>query len=67
MKNFNIVGVHWKIQILEGVYEKPIYRGNCLKRGFGQFADLRGGGGLPERGGGVFEGGGDTPMHTMER
>ena len=42
MKNFNIVGVHWKIRILEGVYEKPIYRGNCLKRGFGQFADLRG-------------------------
>ena len=22
--------------------EKPIYRGDCLKRGFGQFTDLRG-------------------------
>ena len=69
MKNFNIVGVHWKIQILEGVYEKPIYRGNCLKRGFGQFADLRGGGGFLKEGV-VFSrggGGGDTPLHTMER
>ena len=25
--------VHWKIQFLRGrVYEKPIYRENCLKR-----------------------------------
>ena len=23
--------------------KKPIYRGDCLKRGLGQFADLRGG------------------------
>ena len=33
-----------------------IYRGNCLKRGLGQFADLRGGP-WQKRGGGVFEGG----------
>ena len=57
MKNFNIFGVHGKIQVLErGFHEKPIYRGDCLKRRwFGQFADLRG----AEFGkkGGVFEGG----------
>ena len=37
------------------------------KGGFGQFADLRGGGGLGKKeGGGVFEEGGvDTLMHTM--
>ena len=60
MKNFNIFGVHGKIQVLErGFHEKPIYRGgggDCLKRrGFGQFADLRGPG-LGKKGG-VFEGG----------
>ena len=36
--------------------KKPICRGICLKKGLGQFADLRGGG--------IFEGF-DTPMHTM--
>ena len=35
------------------------------KGGFGQFADLRGGLGKKERGGGVFEEGVDTLMHTM--
>ena len=35
MKNFNILGVHGKIWVLEGggFHEKPIYRGGCLKRG----------------------------------
>ena len=57
MKNFNILGVHRKIQVLERVHEKSIYRGDCLKReGLGQFVDLRGGA-WQERGGGVFEGG----------
>ena len=31
MKNFNIMGIHWKIQFLR-VHEKPIYRGNCIKK-----------------------------------
>ena len=51
MKNFNIMGIHWKIQFSGeggGSHEKPIYRGKCLKRGLGQFADLRWGGGLAE-------------------
>ena len=45
MKNFNILGAHGKIRVLKGgFHEKPIYRGDCLKRGegLGQFADLRG-------------------------
>ena len=43
MKNFNM-GIHWKIQFLggDGGQEKPIYKGDCLKGGLGQFADLRG-------------------------
>ena len=51
---------------MRGGHEKPICRGDCLKRGggLGQFVDSRGA--WQERGGGVFEGGGvDTPMSTM--
>ena len=37
MKNFDILGVHWKIQLLVGggggVHKKPIYRGDCWKGG----------------------------------
>ena len=34
MKNFNIMGVHWKIQFLEeGVTKKPIYREEFPKKG----------------------------------
>ena len=45
MKGFSNMGVHRKIQFLEGVHEKAIYRGNCLKRGggLGHFSDLKGG------------------------
>ena len=55
VKNVNICGAHWKIWFLEGGLPK--------KGGLGQFADL--GGAWQERGGGGFEGGVDTPMHTM--
>ena len=44
---------------------KPIYKGDCLKWGLGQFADLRGGGGLDKKEGGDFRGRVDTPMHNM--
>ena len=30
-------------------HEKPIYRGACLKRGLGQFSDLKGGWAWQER------------------
>ena len=66
MKNFNIFGVHWKIRLLGrgGGLEKTIYREDCLKRGLGQFFDLRGA--WQERGGGVFERETvHTPMPTM--
>ena len=71
MKNFHILGIHWKIQFLEGEITKDWYRGGqgrqwgvggCLKRGHGQFADLRGA--WQERQDAAFEGTG-TPMDTM--
>ena len=40
-----------------GVHKKPMYRRDCLLRGLGQFADLRGRGGelgKKDRGGGFF-------------
>ena len=57
MKNFNILGVHRKVQLFfgGGDHEKPIQRGDCLKRwawtvcrfkgGLGK-NDAAGGGGL---------------------
>ena len=43
MKNANFMGVQKKIRFLEGVSHKTIHKGDYwLKRGFGQFADLRG-------------------------
>ena len=50
-------------------HEKPIYREELLKTGWGggglgQFTDLRGGVGKKERV--VFLKGGDTLMHTMK-
>ena len=50
-ENFNVFGVHGKIQVLEGGFSKNQYIwGDCLKRGggLGQFADLRGGLGKKE-------------------
>ena len=39
------MGVHGKIWVLEEGFTKNQYiGGDCLKRGFGQFADLRQGG-----------------------
>ena len=57
--------VHWKDGV-GGIPEKPIYRGNCLKRALGQFPDLRRGGAWQKTGGWCFEGDKvDTLMHTM--
>ena len=68
MKSVNILGVHGKIRVLEGVFTKNQYMGSVRlpkKGGLGKFANLREGLGKKE-GSGVFEGGGsDTPMHTM--
>ena len=47
-KSFNILGVHWKIQFLEGGLEKPIYSARLPKKREWVWI---------ERGGGVFQGG----------
>ena len=63
MKNVNIMGVHHRGEG-GGVTKKTIYRGNCLKRELGQFADNL----AKNREEGTFDGGRegvDTPMHTM--
>ena len=57
MKNFNILVVREKIQVL-GRSQKPIYRGIAWKGGLGQFADWRQE--LGKKEGGVY-----TPIHTM--
>ena len=56
MKNFNILGVHWKIQLSgEGSRKINIYGGLPIKGRLRRFVDLRGA--WQERAGGVFEGG----------
>ena len=61
MRNFNILGVHWKIRLLGvgGSRKTNIEGGLPKKEGLGQFVDFREGGGLARKKGG------DTPMHTM--
>ena len=53
MKNFNILGVHGEIQVLGGGegHEKPIYRGDCLKRGPWTVCRFKGGEAWQEGGG----------------
>ena len=58
MKNFNILGFYWKIQLLEGgtsSWITNIEGGVATKGWLKQFADLKGA--WQEGGGGVFEGG----------
>ena len=58
-ENFNVFGVHGKIQVLEGGFSKNQYIwGDCLKRGGGAWTVCRSKrGAWQERGGGVFDGG----------
>ena len=69
MKNFNIMGVHWKIRVLSGVHEKAIYVGDWHKKGgLESFAELRkAGNAWQENREWCFwgAGDGDTPMRTM--
>ena len=66
MKNFNIFGVHGKTRVLRdgggggggGGHKKPVYRGDCLKRGGGAWTVCRFKEGLGKKEeGSVFEGG----------
>ena len=56
MKKFTILGLHGKIRVSRrGVHEKPIYRGDCLKReGAWTVCRFKGGGGLARKKGRVF-------------
>ena len=62
-RNFNIMRVHWKIQVLGGggAHKKTyIYRWDCLKKGGGAWTVCRFKRGLGKRRGGV-----ETPMHGI--
>ena len=57
MKNFNVLGVHWKIWLLRGgggSRRTNIEGGDCLKRGAWAVCWFKGGLGKKEEGG-VFE------------
>ena len=69
MKNFNIWGAHWKIQLLGGGSRKTnIKQGDWLKGGALTVCQFKLGGGgvlVKKEGGDVFEGVVDTLIHTM--
>ena len=68
MKIFNIFCVHGKILFLGGFTKNQYIGGDYLKEGFGQFGDLRGGGGgtwQKRGGGGKFLRGGLIPQCTQ--
>ena len=64
VNSVNIFGAHWNIWFSgERVHEKPIWRRDCLKSRFGQFADLRSG--LCKKEGVFLMRGVYTPIYTM--
>ena len=67
MKNFNILGLHWKIWLLGGGFTKNQYRrgrGGYLKRRARTVCWFKGG--LAGKRGWCFWGVVNTPMHTMQ-
>ena len=69
MKNFNILGVHWKIRLLGGVTKNQYRAGDCQKKkgGLEQFANLRGGGLGKKEGWWCFWGGSWYPNAHYDR
>ena len=68
MKSVNILGVHGKIRVLEGVFTKNQYMGSVglpKKGGLGKFANLREGLGKKEGWVGCFWEGAGTPIHII--
>ena len=58
IKNFNIMGFHWKLaKLARGLAKKTIYRRDCLERGAWTVHKFKRGFGKKKEGG-VFEGGG---------
>ena len=67
MKNFNILGVHWKIQFLGGRgYEKPIQMGGLPERVVWTVCRFKCMGAWQETEWFFWGRGSDTPMHIME-
>ena len=60
MKNVNILGVYWKIRLLEGGSRKTSIEGGIAQKGGAWTVYRFNGGAWQERGRGV-----DTPMHSM--
>ena len=68
MKNFNILGVHWKIRLLGvGGSRKTNVEGGLPKKGALVSLPIYGGDLARKREGGGVWGGVDTPMHTMNK
>ena len=66
MKNFNILGVHWKIRLLGGFTKNQYRGGDCPKRGKGlDSLSIYKGGGLARKKEVVFLRRVDTPMRTV--
>ena len=66
LKNFNFLGGSLKNPTFRGGSQKTNIEGGLPKKGgFGQFVDLREGGGLGKKEGIVFLRGVDTSMHLM--
>ena len=64
MKNFNIMGVHWKIRYSGmGVTKNQYIGGTALKGGGGAWTVRRFKGGLPKKRGWSFWGGGTKPKY----
>ena len=65
--HFNVLGVHWKIRLVEGgggSRKADIVGGYPKKRGLDSLP-IKEGGSWQERGECCFWGGVDTPVHTM--
>ena len=65
IKNFNILGVHWKIRLLGGRCSRNTNAERELPKKGGLDSLLNSRGGLGKKEGGVFLRGVDTPMHTI--
>ena len=66
-EKFYIIGVYWKIRFLGGVTKKQYIGGEFPKKGAWAVCRFKGGGGLAEKGGWGFFGGGWYPNAHYER
>ena len=64
VKKFNIMGVHWNIQFLQGFMKKTMYGGNWIKKGVWIVCRFKKGLGK-KRGWYLWVGWYSTPVHAM--